>query len=90
MTAASRIRRQLKLRNASAPPEPTTRSPQSQKLLEILNGAVLFQAPDQTTYAEIEVRDHRETWGVRSSGFRDWLIGSYLHSTGGAPNESAI
>jgi hypothetical protein len=72
MTAAPRVRRRLKLRNASAPPEPTTRSPQSQKLLEILNGAVLFHAPDQTAYADIEIRGHRETW---KSGHLDSAIG---------------
>ena len=34
-------------------------------LLEIVNGAVLFHAPDQTAYADIEVSGHRETWKVQ-------------------------
>ena len=91
MTAAPRVRRRLKLRDAGAAPKPNTlRSPQSQTLLEILDGAVLFHAPDQTAYADIEVRGHRETWRVRSSGFRDWLSGTYYRRTGGAPNINAI
>jgi hypothetical protein len=91
MTAAPRIRRRLKLRETSAPPETTRpKSPQSRILLGILNGAVLFHAPDQPAYADIGVRGHRETWKVRSSGFRDWLSGAYYGKTGGAPNTSTI
>jgi hypothetical protein len=91
MTAAPRVRRRLKLRDTSAPPKPNTpRSPQSQTLLEILNGAVLFHAPDQIAYADIEVSGHREIWKVRSSGFRDWLTRAYWGSTGAAPNNNAM
>ena len=91
MSAGPRIRRRLKSRNTSAAPKPNMlRSPQSQTLLEILDGAVLFHAPDQTTYADIEVRGHRETWRIRSSGFRDWLSGTYYRRTRGAPSINAI
>jgi hypothetical protein len=91
MSAAPRIRRRLKLRDIGAAPKANTRrSPQSQTLLEILNGADLFHAPDQTAYADIEIRGHRETWKVRSSGFRDWLSGTYYRRTHEAPNTNAI
>jgi hypothetical protein len=66
------------------------RSRQSQTLLEILNGADLFHAPDQIAYADIQASGHRETWKVRSSGFRDWLIGLYYRRTGEAPSTTAI
>jgi hypothetical protein len=91
MIAAPRVRRRLRLRDTSSAPKPTTsRSPQSQTLLEILNDAALFHSPDHAPYAEIKLRGHRETWKVRSSGFRNWLSGEYYRRTGGAPNPSAV
>ena len=84
---------ELKFRSTGAAPKPTARSPQSQSqtLLEILGGTDLFHAPDQTaTYADIEIRGHRETWRVGSPGFRNWLIESYFRRTAGATNESAF
>jgi hypothetical protein len=63
---------------------------QSKTLLETLNGAALFHAPDQTAYADIKVSGHRETWKVRSAGFRDWLSSIYYRKTGEAPNNTAI
>ena len=90
MSAAPRVRRRLKLREFAAPKPNTFRSPQSQTLLEILNGAALFHGPDQTPYADIEVGGHRETWRVRSSGFRDWLCGTYYRGTRESPNTNAI
>jgi hypothetical protein len=90
MTAAPRVRRRLKLRDTGGAQTEHARSPQSQTLLEILNGAALFHAPDQIAYADIKLRGHRETWKVRSSGFRNWLSGEYYQRTGGAPNTSAL
>jgi hypothetical protein len=77
-------------KGVAAPKPNTFRSPQSQTLLEILNGAALFHGPDQTPYADIEVGGHRETWRVRSSGFRDWLCGTYYRGTRESPNTNAI
>ena len=91
MTAAPRVRHRLKLRDTGAEPKlNATRSRQSQTLLEILNGADLFRAPNQIAYADIEVSGHRETWKIRSSGFRDWLSGLNYRRTGEAPSANAI
>ena len=35
--------------------------------------AELFHAPDGTGFADISVDGHRETWPVRSAGFRRWI-----------------
>ena len=48
------------------------------------------RAQTKPPYADIEVRGHRETWRVRSSGFRDWLVALYYRRTGEAPNTTAI
>ena len=64
--------------------------PQSKILLQIVKKAMLFHTPDGTAYADIKIRGHRETWKVRSLGFRDWLTGSFYRKTGGAPNNEAM
>jgi hypothetical protein len=46
---------------------------QADILTEIVSSAELFHTPDTTSYADITVNNHRETWKVRSRGFRLWL-----------------
>ena len=65
-------------------------SPQSKILLQILKEATLFHAPDGTAHADIRIKGHRETWKVRSLGFREWLTSSFHKKTGGAPNNDAM
>ena len=70
---------------------PTGRpSSQSTILLQIVKEAVLFHAPDGTAHADIKIKGHRETWKVRSPGFRQWLMRSFYRRTGGAPNHDAM
>jgi len=63
---------------------------QSDALLELAESADLFHAPDGTSYADVEIDGHRETWPVRSRGFRRWLSAAYYESTGGAPYSEAM
>jgi hypothetical protein len=65
-------------------------SPQSKILLQILKGAALFHDPDRTGYADIKTKGHRETWKVRSLGFREWLERSFYSETGGVPSNDAM
>jgi hypothetical protein len=51
---------------------------------------MLFHDVEGTGYAEINVKGHRETWPVRSSGFRRWLLWSYYNEYRGAPNAEAM
>jgi hypothetical protein len=33
----------------------------------------LFHTPAGTAFADIPVKEHQETWPIRSKGFRTWL-----------------
>lgn len=54
------------------------------------NGASLFRTPDGDGYADIVVNGHRETWPLRSSGFRKWLRRIYFFELEAAPNKDAL
>lgn len=45
----------------------------TQLLVRYGSEAELFHDPDGEPYATIEVGGHRETWSLRSRGFRNWL-----------------
>ena len=50
----------------------------------------LFHAPDSIGYADISHHHRRETWPIRSRGFRQWLVRVYYEVNGTAPNSEAI
>lgn len=51
----------------------------------------LFHAPDgETAYAVVPVREHRETWPVRSRGFKGWLAHRFYAKHGKPPNAQAL
>ncbi len=55
--------------------------PQSQRLADLAADAELFHSPDgDSAFATIVVHDHRETWAVRSRGFKDWLVAGFYQS----------
>jgi hypothetical protein len=54
------------------------------------NGVELFHASDGTPYADITVDGHRETWALKSVGYRRWLKRAFYEETGGAPNSDAM
>ena len=45
----------------------------------------LFRDQDGTAFADILVDGHRETWPVRSSTFRHWLLRRYYREEGRRP-----
>jgi hypothetical protein len=64
---------------------------QSDILIEIaVEESKLFSSPDAIAYADIIVDGHRETWPIRSRGFRFWLVGRYYAQTKSAPNSESI
>jgi hypothetical protein len=65
------------------------RSKQADVLIELAAEAKLFHTPDGTGYADLMVAGHRETWPIRSRGFRRWLAHRYYERTRGAPNNDA-
>jgi hypothetical protein len=50
----------------------------------------LFHTADAVPYADIEIDGRRETWPVRSRGFKHWLVRIYYEVTGTAPNNEAL
>jgi hypothetical protein len=63
---------------------------QADLLLALAQPAELFHAPDGTGFADVEVNGHRETYPIRSRGFRRWLVHRFFDETGGAPNSEAL
>lgn len=59
-------------------------------LLGLAQSANLFHAPDGTAFGDIMVSGHRETWPVRSKGFRHWLTRLFYEHTDGAPGSEAM
>src|SRR5262249_9500946 len=50
----------------------------------------LFHTPDKIAYADIEILGWRETWPVRSRGFKHWLVRVYYETTRMAPKSWAL
>jgi hypothetical protein len=63
---------------------------QADVLIGLAQSAELFHTPDGTGFADLIINGHRETWPIRSSGFKDWLMRRYYEATGGAPNSEAV
>jgi hypothetical protein len=47
-------------------------------------------APDKDAYADIIINGHRETWRVRSKGFRGWLRHQFFQKTRAGCNSEAM
>jgi hypothetical protein len=63
---------------------------QASVLVEVALDADFFHRGDAYAYATIPVNGHRETWAVKSRGFRDWLSMRFYESEGSIPNAQAI
>lgn len=63
---------------------------QADILIDLASAAELFHSADGTAFADLKINDHRETWPVRTKGFRRWLARQFYEQTGGAPNSEAL
>ena len=63
---------------------------QADILVSLAAHADLFHAADGTSYADLEINGHRESWPIRSKGFKRWLARQFFEATGGAPNSDAL
>lgn len=63
---------------------------QADLLIDLVQEAELFHSPDATAFADLVINGHRETWSVRTKGFRRWLARRFFEATGGAPNSEAL
>ena len=66
------------------------RPTQADILIQLAEATELFHAPDGTGYADAILQGHRETWPIRSKGFRDWLCHQFYQAERRAPNSSSL
>src|SRR5262249_41146660 len=66
------------------------RPKQSDILINLAQSAELFHDADGREFADLVINGHRETWSIRSKGFKLWLLRLYFEATGGAPNSEAL
>jgi hypothetical protein len=50
----------------------------------------LFHTPDGETWADINIRGHRETWLLRSKGFKRWLVMYFREMEGATPSKEVL
>src|SRR4051812_35004559 len=63
---------------------------QADALIGLAQAAELFYTPDGTGFADLGINGHRETWPIRSKGFKRWLSRRYFEETAGAPSSEAL
>lgn len=82
----------LALLDTATPAENEKSRPKSQSsvLVALAEDAELFHTAEGDTYATIAINNHRETWALKSRGFRDWLSKHYYESEGSIPNSQAL
>jgi CHC2 zinc finger len=66
------------------------KSSQTEILLRVAASATLFHTPQGDAFADVKINGHRETWSIRSKGFRGWLGRGYFELTGGAASSDAL
>jgi hypothetical protein len=54
------------------------------------NAGGFFHTPGMVAYIDIEITERRETWPIRSRGFRHWLVRVFYEATGTVPNNEAM
>src|SRR5262249_40461422 len=63
---------------------------QADILIGLAQSADLFRSPDGIGFADLDINGHRETWPIRSKGFRRWLARRFYDATQGAPSSEAL
>jgi hypothetical protein len=78
-------------RQADAGGEEDRKPAQADTLVRLAeDAATLFTGANETAFALVEAEGHKETWPLRSKGFKSWLVYRYFRETGRAPNADAI
>lgn len=62
------------------------RKSQATILVELASDVELFHTPEGEPYATVDVGEHYETWPLKSSGFRDWLMRRFHEAEGKSPS----
>lgn len=87
-------RRRPSLSQASAGVSPAAASSQhptsATQLVKVAAVTELFHTPAGDAFATVPVVAHRETWPVRSGGFRDWLRRAFYEAEGRVPGGQSV
>src|SRR2546430_2049867 len=84
------IRRVRSERKANGAGGQERKTKQADVLIELAQTAELFHTPDETAYADVITKGHRETYPIRRKGFRHWLTHAYYAREYSAPNSEAM
>ncbi|MBX5465471.1 MAG: hypothetical protein IRZ26_07960 [Clostridia bacterium] len=63
---------------------------QAQVLIQLAQAAELWHSPDGEAYATFGAGGHRESWPVRSKGFKSWLVSRFFEAEGKPPSAQAM
>ena len=66
-----------------------SKTSQADKLVELAASVEVFHKDMDEPYASMTVKDHVETWAIRSKGFRQWLAREYWLAHQKAPGSQA-
>ena len=76
---------------AESPAEsPAVRLRPADRLVALAGAAELFRTLEGEVYADLAIDGRRETWPVRSRGFRRWLTRRFFEAHRGAPSTVAL
>lgn len=70
--------------------EPEEQLTQNQLLIQLASDAMLFHTENDEAYATFPVGSHKETWPLRTGGFRRWLRKRFYESEEKAPGNQAL
>ena len=59
-------------------------------LVQLASACELFHDDTFNGYAVVEIDGHRETWALRSTGFKRWLMGIFYKTTGRAAKSASF
>ena len=59
-------------------------------LIQFATDGELFHSPAGEAFATVQVKDHRETYRIKSPEFRRWLNYQYYQVTGSAPSSKTL
>lgn len=62
----------------------------SKILTDIASGAELFHTPDDKGFASVNINDHEETYPIRSTVYKSWLVKGFYESQGKPPSAQAL
>jgi hypothetical protein len=81
---------QKAISDLNAVSDDTAKMTQAQKLVELCGDCALFKTSDGDGFATVTVDSHKETWQIRSKGFRNWISRRYFDKHKGVAGAQAL